>query len=517
MTAEMDEKRNSKAAAAGHRNFTRGSVKSLSEEFRESEARYFGIVENMQEMVCRFLPDGTVTFSNRAFKTYIGGETGKFTGSNFFQWISTNNEEHKVMDDFKACIEKTTFMPYPTKAIRCDGSERWIRWAGHSLFDDRGSLMEYQAVGRDITDIKDHQEYKIKQEQWRRRIQKLEAIGTLSAGIAHDFNNITAVILGNVQLAMDDVKKGTRTRKNLDEIFNSCLRARDMIKQILTFAREGDQELMSLSLVPVVKESIKFLKSAIPSTIEIRGNVHEVDYVKADPTQVGQVVMNLGTNAAHALGGGTGIMEISLENVYIHHDHEDRFRVPDEGKYVKLKVSDTGCGMTEKVLFRVFDPYFTTKNENEGTGMGLAVVHGIIENHDGPLVVLLRFEYVANGAKQHGDAGQPLLAIDYLDGVILRAINHYGTQEVVLLRLAHGQADVRPQIFSSIVPPVEAALIGGNPEYTGSTEQLFDRAQLGFQYSVGHRVYPPDPIPSVQQTGWCSSVRRLAMRVSPRW
>lgn len=346
--------------------------------------RYRQMVEDMSELLCRVLPDGTITFANRSCYERIGREQDDLVGKNFYKWVSSN-ENASVEKEFKLAVNDPTHLLSAKRMPGIDGAICWIRWSCHGLFNEHGSLIEYQAVGRDITELRKRQSENTEQDKWSRRTQKLEAIGTLSAGIAHDFNNIVAVILGNVQLAMDDVSKGSRTQKNLDEIYDACLRARDIVKQILTFSCEGDQEMRALSPVPVVKECIRFLKSTIPSTIEIREDIPEVDFINADPTQIGQVVMNLGTNAAHAMGDSPGVLEINLENVTISPDHEDRFRVIDEGKYVRLKVKDTGCGMSPKVVPRIFDPYFTTKKEGVGTGMGLAVVHGIIDNHRGAI------------------------------------------------------------------------------------------------------------------------------------
>jgi PAS domain S-box-containing protein len=352
--------------------------------FKLGELRYSEILEVMTELVCRFLPDGTITFTNRACNEQFGGEQEDLKGKNFFKLISSDENE-LTEKDFRIAAANAALMLSAKRMVGADSVICHIRWSCQGLFNEHGFLIEYQAVGRDITDLRKRQVEKKEQDRWQRRTQKLEAIGTLSAGIAHDFNNIIAVILGNAQLAMDDVSKGSRTRKNLNEIYDSCLRARDIVKQILAFSREGDQEIRPLSLIPVVKESIKFLKATIPSIVEIRGNIRETDFVNADPTQVGQVVMNLGTNAAYAIGDAPGVLEINLENVIIGPEHGDRFRVPIEGKYVRLMVKDTGRGMSPKVISRVFDPYFTTKKEGVGTGMGLAVVHGIIDNHKGTI------------------------------------------------------------------------------------------------------------------------------------
>lgn len=380
LMVDITERKRAEATVAEYSRRLEEMVEIRTEEYQSSELRYREMVESMPEFVCRFLNDGTITFVNRSCYDQLRGEEDNLIGKNFFKWISSNEADATEKEFKEGCKNPLQFLS-TKKMLGTDDFICWVRWSCHSLHDAKGNIREYQAVGRNITELRKRESQNRELDRWQRRTQKLEAIGTLSAGIAHDFNNIIAVILGNVQLAMDDIRKETRTHKNLDEIYASCLRARDIVKQILTFSREGDQEMRPLSLVPIVKESIKFLKATIPSTIEIFENIREVGFINADPTQIGQVIMNLGTNAAHAMGNGPGVLEITVENENIGPGHEDRFRVPAEGKYVRLKVKDTGSGISPKVISRVFDPYFTTKKEGVGTGMGLAVVHGIIENH----------------------------------------------------------------------------------------------------------------------------------------
>lgn len=380
LMVDITKRKRAEAAVAEYNRRLEKMVEIRTAEYQSSELRYREMVESMPEFVCRFLNDGTITFVNRSCYDQFRGEEDDLIGKNFFKWISSNEADATEKEFVEACKNPLQMLSVK-KMHGIDGFICWVRWSCHSLHDAKGNIHEYQAVGRNITDFRKRESENRELDRWQRRTQKLEAIGTLSAGIAHDFNNIIAVILGNVQLAMDDVRKETRTQKNLDEIYDSCIRARDIVKQILTFSREGDQEMRPLSLVPIVKESIKFLKSTIPSTIEILDNIKETGFVNADPTQIEQVIMNLGSNAAHAMGNGPGVLEISLENVNIGSGHEDRFRVSAEGKYVSLKVKDTGGGISPQAISRVFDPYFTTKKEGVGTGMGLAVVHGIIENH----------------------------------------------------------------------------------------------------------------------------------------
>ncbi len=383
---DITTRKKSEAALEEYRNRLEAMVYSRTKKLQESEARYRGIVEAMPEMVCRFLSDGTITFANNAFAKLFDSKPNELIGRNFFERISGNNEIAMTETSCQFSFEKP-YPPCPDGIFSDFGPVRWIRWIGHGLFDNRGPLIEYQAVGLDITKERAAEIDKRNLEQIQRRTQKLEAIGTLSAGIAHDFNNILAVLLGNVQLAMDDVLKGSRARHNLDEIHDACLRARDMVQQILTFCRKREEELMPLDLTPVVKESVKFLRSTIPSMIEIKENLHGTCLVNSDPTQISQILMNLGVNAAHAIGNKAGMLEIGMKAITIDHTHIDRYHVPDEGNYVKLSVTDTGCGMSPEVIARAFDPYFTTKEEGVGSGMGLAVVHGIIETHGGAIWV----------------------------------------------------------------------------------------------------------------------------------
>jgi PAS domain S-box-containing protein len=362
-------------------------VSARTRDLMKSEARYRGIVEDSRDMVCRFLLDGTITFVNQVCNNYTEGTIQDLLGYDFFEWIAAGEDPELSKNDINSPYLGDFPVSFDRQLRLADGSIRWIRWSGHRLYNGDDSFSEYQAVGQDITEQKEAEIEKRKAEQFHKRAQKLEALGTLSAGIAHDFNNILAVLLGNVQLALDDVPQESRSRKNLDEMINAILRARDMVKQILTFCRKGEQLLRPLSLTPVVKESIKFLRSSIPATIEILENVNETDFVNADSTQISQVVMNLGSNAAHAMSGRTGALEISLDNITIDQQQKNGFGVIDEGRYVKMVVRDTGCGMSSEVASRVFDPYFTTKEEGEGSGMGLAVVHGIVEAHNGRIMV----------------------------------------------------------------------------------------------------------------------------------
>jgi len=218
--------------------------------------------------------------------------------------------------------------------------------------------------------------------------QKMEAIGTLAGGIAHDFNNILGAILGYTELVLDDAPGGTLMRKNAQRILSATQRAAELVKQILAFSRQSKQELKPFVLADIVKEALKLFRSSLPATIEIRQKIKAVSgVILGDPTQIHQVMMNLCANAAHAMKDTRGILEIGLDEVILDAESPSGKKNLKPGVYLRLMVSDTGHGIPQAVMKRIFEPYFTTKKTGEGTGMGLAVIHGIVKTHNGDISV----------------------------------------------------------------------------------------------------------------------------------
>ncbi len=226
----------------------------------------------------------------------------------------------------------------------------------------------------------------IQQKEIEKRLhqsQKMESIGTLAGGIAHDFNNILSGIFGHAQLTLMSIDDPEKIKSHIGQINKGAKRATDLIQQILTFSRQTEHEKTPIKIYLIIKEAIKFLRSSIPSNININENIASKSIVKADPTQIHQIVMNLCTNAYHTMKNTGGELSISLSDIEI----QKQVALPDfnivPGKYLILDIQDTGAGMTPEILSKIFEPYFTTKTMSEGTGLGLAVVLGIIENHDG--------------------------------------------------------------------------------------------------------------------------------------
>jgi PAS domain S-box-containing protein len=252
--------------------------------------------------------------------------------------------------------------------------------------DHKGNATGILGITSDITERKRQEAERKKLEAQLAQAQKMESIGTLAGGIAHDFNNILSAIIGYSELALDDVPKDpARARREIGEVLKASQRASALVRQILTFSRKTEIVLSPLDVPPMVKESLKMLRSAIPSTVEIRQHLVTSALVKTDPTQIHQLMMNLCTNAAHAIDETGGILSVSLRNVHLDDGQARDLELP-AGPYALLSVSDTGHGMTPEVMERIFEPYFTTKELGRGTGLGLSVVHGIVKGHGGAIV-----------------------------------------------------------------------------------------------------------------------------------
>jgi PAS domain S-box-containing protein len=268
--------------------------------------------------------------------------------------------------------------------LRKDGSEVWVQVTVSAMWAPGDPPDNFMAVAQDIT------ERKKLQEQFQ-QAQKMDAIGTLAGGIAHDFNNILAAITGYSELARMVLPDGTEAGEHLGAVLQASARATDLVRQILTFSRQERPERRLIELRPIVEESVKLLRATIPSTIEFEiALAANAPTVLADPTQVHQILMNLGTNAWHAMKDRSGRMQIKLEPVVVDSVQVAAQPLVKAGLYARISVSDTGSGMDAATLRRVFEPFFTTKRVGEGTGLGLSVVHGIMDSHDGAVTVFSR-------------------------------------------------------------------------------------------------------------------------------
>ena len=262
---------------------------------------------------------------------------------------------------------------------RRDGSIFLGETTGSEIRDESGQLLGNLEVIRDLTERVETVRQQKKLEEQFLQSQKMAAIGTLAGGIAHDFNNLLAAILGFAELALMKIGRGVTVQRDLQQILSAGGKATELVNQILAFSRKETTKRQPLKPGSLVREALKLLRGSIPATIEIREHIADGDrLIMANPIQVHQVIMNLCTNAFHAMEEQGGLLSLSLALS----SRPDRF-TQEEREYIKISIADTGAGIAPGVLERIFEPYFTTKPSGKGTGMGLAVVHGIVENHEG--------------------------------------------------------------------------------------------------------------------------------------
>ncbi len=271
------------------------------------------------------------------------------------------------------------------KIIRInDGAVRWVHGTGELEYDEKLNPIRMLGTIQDITERKRAEEENKRLQAQLQQAQKMEAIGTLAGGIAHDFNNILSAILGYAEMVQEDSPVGSRVRKDIDQVVNAGHRAKELVKQILAFSRQDATEHIPVQPAAIIKEALKMLRSSLPSTIDIRQDIDaEAGLVLADPTQIHQTLINLCTNAFHAMEETGGTLTISLKRIALSHDDLQGEPHVQPGRFMQLSVGDTGYGIASDIKEKIFDPYFTTKEIDKGTGMGLAIIHGIVESYQG--------------------------------------------------------------------------------------------------------------------------------------
>ncbi len=358
-----------------------GIVHDITERKRiEEELRRLSIaIEQAAEDVMITNPEGVIQYVNPAFEKITGYSRSEAIGQNprFLKSGAHTPAFYKKLWKTITCgniwTGRITNRRKDGKFIQEDATIS-------PLLNSAGELTGYVSLKRDITEA-------VRMEAQLRQAQKMEAIGTLAGGIAHDFNNILGAIMGYTEL----VKLKTtdiNIHSYLVQLLKACGRAKDLVQQILTFSRQREQEKKPVAVTPIVKEAMKLIRSSLPSTVEIRQSyTNRYDTVLADPTQIHQVLMNLCTNAVHAMRKREGVLDVSLRQNEILAD--DRAYNPElkAGAYLQLIVSDTGEGIDPTIRDKIFDPFYTTKKSGEGTGLGLSVVYGIVKDHGGDITL----------------------------------------------------------------------------------------------------------------------------------
>jgi len=349
--------------------------KKMEGAIKASEEKMRLIIESSPVGV-RIIQDDRYLYANPALVGMFGyGSAAEIVGQPATM-LFAGNVETRLWRREASLEEKSATASYEVQGVKKDGSRLEAQvWQTEIDYQGEPALLNF---------VLDVSEAKALRSQLLQS-QKMEAIGTLAGGIAHDFNNILFPILVNAEMVLEDLPPDSSSQKRLERVLKACERARDLVKQILAFSRHEERELTPVHLVPIIKDSLRLLRASLPSTIEMRRTLDLAnDILLADVTQIQQIVINLYTNAAHAMRDRRGLIEISLTEV-----GAEVALPPDlgPGPYLQLTVKDNGHGMDPATMDRIFDPYFTTKQTGEGTGLGLAVVHGIVKRHGGAITV----------------------------------------------------------------------------------------------------------------------------------
>jgi PAS domain S-box-containing protein len=351
----------------------------LRQALAEQERLRLGAaVEQASDSVAMVDLDGTIQYVNAAFESINKITRDKAMGGSYFDFVAGKSQSLAAIRE--AIAQGRPWHGHLSGSI-AGGRPVELEVTISPAMDPMGKVIGGLITEKDVT-----QENALQRQV--RQSQKMEALGTLAGGITHDFNNILSTIFINTELAMLDLDPTNPARRSLPIVLQAANRGKELVKQIITFSRQREWERKPLEVAPIVKEGLKFLRSTLSKDIEIHESIAvDCGPILADPSQVHQILVNLCQNAALAMADQTGHLEVKLEPIQV--DATLAARHPDlkPGPYARLTVADNGCGMTSDVIERIFEPFFTTRNHGEGSGLGLAVVHGIVKSYDGAITV----------------------------------------------------------------------------------------------------------------------------------
>ncbi len=355
--------------------------KKAEEALQESEERFRTLFEEVPAPIQGFGPDGTVHYWNKASENSFGYTKDEAIGKNIIELTIPPEMRDLAHDALRKGVETGELSPPQEYSAMRKGGSLVPVFSCHVILKRGVKEPELYCLDVDMAVQK-------KLRTQLKQAHKMESIGTLTGGIAHDFNNILSIIIVNTELALDDVSECNPAHKSLENIKTASLRAAGIVKQLLNFSRQTDEKLKPIDAIYIIKDALKLLRTMIPSTIEMHVNIPAIDItILSDPIQINQILMNICTNASQAMEETGGILEVSVDNVTLNEEAAGSYPDLSKGDYIKITVSDTGSGIDPAILDKIFDPYFTTKEIGKGSGMGLAVAHGIVGNHSGAITV----------------------------------------------------------------------------------------------------------------------------------
>lgn len=360
---------------------TQGIARDITDKkVYEKQLAMFGtVIEQAHEEVVITDVGGVIEYVNPSFEKNTGYNKTEIIGKKPFILNSGIHEPSFYKNLWTTILDKKIWKGLIHNKCK-DGNILLHDMVITPILNSKNQISAFVSIRRDITG-------KTKLEQQIRQSQKMEAIGTLAGGIAHDFNNILSGILGYSELAQSNINNSEKALNDISNIIKAAERATELVQQILTFSRQAEYKTRPLKIDLDVNEALKLLRSSIPSTIEIKKRLNSKSLILADPSKIHQVVMNLCTNAYHAMRKTGGILTVSLKDTVLSGSKELKGKKVPPGKYLSLEISDTGHGMNKKTLEKAFDPYYTSKKVGQGTGLGLPIVQAIVDEHDGFLEV----------------------------------------------------------------------------------------------------------------------------------